>query len=108
MIDTEPFPDFIRGLTDARLDFDGLHGWRLSGEQGVVMFMAATKDVHVPTHHHDAQWGIVIAGEMELTINDETRIYRAGETHFIPAGVDHEARIRAGWRGVYVFCKTEP
>ena len=103
MIDVDTFPSFVRELPEAPLDFEGLRGWRLSGEGGVVMFMVATKDVEVPTHHHNAQWGVVLEGEMELTIGESTQIFRAGETHFIPAGVDHTASIRAGWRGIYVF-----
>ena len=108
MTDVDVFPSFVRELPEAPLEFDGLRGWRLSGDGVVVMFMAATADVEVPTHHHDAQWGIVLAGEMELTIGDTRRSFRAGETHFIPAGVDHAASIRAGWRGVYVFSKSRP
>ncbi len=105
MIDAETFPSFVRAFPEAALEFDGLRGWRLSGDDGVVMFMAANKDVEVPTHHHDEQWGIVLAGEMELTIGEESRTYRVGDTHFIPAGVDHAANIRAGWQGIYVFPK---
>jgi mannose-6-phosphate isomerase-like protein (cupin superfamily) len=107
MSDVEPFPDFVRLLPEAPLDFEGLRGWRLSGDEGVVMFMAASDDVVVPTHHHDAQWGIVIKGEMELTIGNATRTYRAGDTHFIPAGLNHSAHIHAGWRGVYVFARRD-
>ena len=105
MADTDPFPDFVRALPEATLDFDGLRGWCLRDDPALVMFMAASQDVDVPTHHHGAQWGVVIAGEMQLTVGDITRTYHAGETHFIPAGADHAARIRAGWRGVYVFAK---
>lgn len=103
----EPFPDFVRSLPEAQLELEGLRGWRLSGDRGMVMFMAASKDIEVPSHHHEAQWGIVVAGEMDLIIEDETHTYRAGDTHFIPAGVDHAARLRAGWRGIYVFAHPE-
>ena len=107
MFSMEPFPELIQDLPEARLEFEGLRGWRLSSEKGMVMFMAAGKDIEVPTHHHEAQWGIVVAGEMDLIMHGETRTYRAGETHFIPAGVDHAARLRAGWRGIYVFARPD-
>jgi len=32
----------------------------------------------VPPHSHCAQWGLVIAGEIKLTIADETNIYKKG------------------------------
>ncbi|MCZ6820929.1 MAG: cupin domain-containing protein [Calditrichaeota bacterium] len=49
----------------------------------------------VPPHAHGAQWGVVIDGEMELTIGGETKIYRKGDHYFIPAGVMHSARFNS-------------
>jgi quercetin dioxygenase-like cupin family protein len=31
-----------------------------------------------------------------LTVGGETNTYRPGDTYFIPAGVPHSARIKAG------------
>lgn len=97
------WPPFVAEWPLADMKPEGLVGRVLSGDEGWVVFMVAERDVHVPLHRHGAQWGIVLHGEMELRIADETRVYRSGDAHFIPAGVDHEATIRAGWQGVYVF-----
>jgi quercetin dioxygenase-like cupin family protein len=103
------WPDFVESWPAAKLEFDGLTGRILRGEQGCVIFMSAARDVYVPEHHHGAQWGLVLAGEMELSIGSELRTYRAGEAHYIPAGVDHTAVLRAGWKGIYVFSRpVEP
>ena len=67
------------------------------------MFMAADRDVVVPPHRHGAQWGIVLAGTMELTMEGVCNTYGPGQTHYIPAGVEHEALLHAGWQGLYVF-----
>ncbi len=99
----ETFPDFVRSLPQVDLKIEGLTGWILKGETGVVMFMAADRDVLVPRHHHGTQWGVVLAGSMELTVDGETHTYARGDTHHVPRGVDHEARIHKGWRGVYYF-----
>jgi quercetin dioxygenase-like cupin family protein len=45
----------------------------------------------VPPHSHCAQWGMVIDGEMKLTIGDETKVYRKGDWYYIPAGIVHSA-----------------
>jgi quercetin dioxygenase-like cupin family protein len=44
-----------------------------------------------------------VAGEIELTIGSETKIYRAGDSYSIPAGVEHGAQIKAGARLIDVF-----
>ncbi|MCB9852332.1 MAG: cupin domain-containing protein [Phycisphaerales bacterium] len=97
------FPDFVRALPKVAMPIEGLHGWVLKGEQAAVMFMEADADVVVPAHRHGAQWGCVIDGTMTLTMLGETRSYQRGESHTIPAGVEHEAKLRKGWKGFYVF-----
>ena len=43
--------------------------------------------------HPQEQAGIVLAGEVEVTIGDETRRVKTGEIYFIPAGVDHSMKV---------------
>jgi len=93
------------------MEVDGLSGHILRGEHGNVIFMSADQDVLVPSHHHGVQWGVVLEGEMDLTIGDSTQTYARGDVHFVPAGVEHAAVLRAGWKAIYVFerapAKTE-
>lgn len=97
------WPAFVTQWPAARLGAEGLSGRILRGAQGWIIFMTAERDVHVPLHRHGAQWGIVLEGEMDLTIDGVTRTYRRGESHYIPAGVAHEATLFSGWQGLYVF-----
>jgi len=99
------WPAFVDDWPEAHMEMPGLSGRILKGEQGWVIFMVADRDTLIPMHHHGAQWGIVLEGEMTLTIDDRTKTYRRGEAHYIPAGVDHEAFLRAGWRGMYAFMR---
>lgn len=99
------WPTFVDEWPEAKMEVSGLTGRILKGEQGWVIFMVADRDVLIPMHHHGAQWGIVLDGEMTLTIGDRTTSYGRGESHYIPAGVDHEAFLLAGWRGMYVFMR---
>lgn len=87
--------------------YEGLTGRVLKSPGGLTIFMAADRDVFVPRHRHGAQWGIVLAGTMELEMGGERELYGVGQSHYIPAGVDHEAILHAGWRGLYVFDRSE-
>jgi quercetin dioxygenase-like cupin family protein len=44
------------------------------------------------SHPHE-QAGIMLEGEMEFTIGDETRIVKAGDLFVIPGGVEHSVRV---------------
>lgn len=97
------FPDFVRGLPEADLPFEGLRGWLLQSEDGQVLFMETDVDVDVAEHSHGDQWGIVVDGQIELTIGGETAIYRRGDSYCIPAGVEHGARLFAGFKALDYF-----
>lgn len=57
----------------------------------------------MPEHSHEAQWGIVVAGKVDLTIDGVERIYSKGDSVFIPKGVKHSAKIHAGYADVSFF-----
>ena len=50
-------------------------------------------NVFYPEHTHDAETAhIILGGEMSLTMNGQSKSYRAGERCDVPAGVSHSAR----------------
>lgn len=65
--------------------------------------MSFDNDVAVPEHTHEAQWGVVLDGEIELTVNGIMSSYRKGDTYFIPKNAPHSAGIKAGYRDLTVF-----
>ena len=100
-----PYPDFITALPGIDLPFpeDVVQGSTVKSDAGLVAFFTFLKDMELPVHSHGAQWGIVVEGEIELAIGAETRVYRPGDSYFIPAGVAHGATITAGTRVIDVF-----
>jgi len=47
----------------------------------------------VPRHQHPhEQLGIMLEGELELTLGDETRLLRTGDAYTIPPNLPHGAR----------------
>ncbi len=105
--DREHFPEFIRALPRVDSPLAALRGWMLQTGQALAMFYEIPDGVDVPEHAHGAQWGVVLDGTVEFTIGRETRTYGAGETYFVPAGVQHRAVIHPGFAGIDVFADAD-
>ncbi len=101
------FPDFVRKLPEADMPFQGLRGWLLQTESGLVLFNEASHEVHVPEHSHGDQWGVVVDGKIDLTIDGKTRTFGRGGSYFIPKGAMHRARIYRGFRAVDYFADRD-
>jgi quercetin dioxygenase-like cupin family protein len=90
------FPEIITNLPQADVPLAGVRAYLFQGEDKQLVFMTFPDDVDVPEHAHAAQWGVVLAGEIELTIGGEAHAFRPGDTYFVPEGVPHRARIKGG------------
>ncbi len=99
------YPDFIKAFPSIDVPFpeDVVQTAAVRSDAGLVMFFTFLKDMVLPPHSHGAQWGTVVEGEIELTIGGATKVYRAGDSYSIPAGVEHGAMIKAGARVIDVF-----
>ena len=100
----EPFfPEIITSLPAADLPIAGVTSYLFQGEEQQFIFMTFDKDVEVPEHSHEAQWGVVLDGQIHLTIGGESRVFNKGDTYFIPKGVEHSARIQRGYKDLTLF-----
>jgi quercetin dioxygenase-like cupin family protein len=92
------FPDIITRLPEAELPIppSKVKTHVLPSDRGQIVFFHVLEDVEIPPHSHKAQWGTVLEGEVEVTIGGEARRYTPGTTYFIPSGVVHSAKARAG------------
>jgi len=97
------FPDFIQKLPALDVSLPGFGGYLLQGDTQQVAFARFDEDVEVPVHSHAAQWELVVAGEVHLRMAGEERTYRAGDAFYVPAGVEHGATVKAGFRSVIFF-----
>lgn len=100
---TAPFPEFVTNLPEADIPFPGVRGTISQGPNHQIIFMDIEPIGRVAPHRHGEQWGIVVEGEMELTIAGETRKYRAGDSYHIPANVEHAATFPTRVRVIDVF-----
>lgn len=101
------FPSFLDKLPEVDVPLPGFTGRLLQTAGQQVVLMSFDEDVEVPMHSHAEQWELVVAGEVELTIGDETRVYRAGDSFHIPGGVMHGGKITAGFRSIAFFDEPE-
>jgi quercetin dioxygenase-like cupin family protein len=97
------FPDIIRRLPVADSPIRGATLYLLQGPTASATFVEAAEDGVVPEHRHGAQWGIIVDGELHLTIGGQLKSYRRGEEYFVPAGVPHSASFKKGLRVIDFF-----
>jgi len=82
------------GTVEHREMLDGVF-LRTLGTTDDLMLVEVTlkKDAVVPMHSHPHhQVGYVISGEIELIIDGVTRNCTAGDSYYIPGGVEHQGR----------------
>lgn len=100
------FPDSIKESLPKALStiIPELSGWVLNGEKCQVVFWEVEKGFDSEPHSHDHdEWGIVVSGTCELTIEGHTRLYETGEEFFIPGGKAHKSKMSDNYRAVDFF-----
>ncbi|MCW5619794.1 MAG: cupin domain-containing protein [Burkholderiales bacterium] len=98
-------PDMITRLPEADLPYPATEVKTsvLQSQHGQLVFFQIFKDVEIPPHSHEGQWGTVLEGVVELTIGGETRTYGPGDSYYIPPGVVHSAKAPAGSKVIDFF-----
>lgn len=73
--------------------FPGIFTRTFWGDKILVSLLDMEPHGNVPFHSHPhEQVGMVLEGELELTIDGETRLLTPGQVFVIPGGVEHRAR----------------
>jgi len=97
------WPELITSLPQADIPFDGVRGWLLQGPNCQQVFFDIEPIGAIPPHSHGAQWGIMVDGEMMLTIGGATHHIKTGDSYVIPAGVEHSATFLTRCRVIDFF-----
>lgn len=103
MSNTPPYPKFIKDLPQADLPIPGASGFILGAPQAQALFFEMPAGTEVPMHTHGDQWGIVVEGEFEFTIGDETHLFTTGDSYFVPSGAPHGGKMLKDSRIIEVF-----
>jgi quercetin dioxygenase-like cupin family protein len=99
-----PFPESVRRLP--RTQLSGIDAYIHDDGRTQILFMELAPgrpEVVVPTHTHDVEWGIVVEGEIRMTIAGKEETHGPGSTHLIPAQVPHSFRFQPGTSSVHYF-----
>jgi quercetin dioxygenase-like cupin family protein len=66
-----------------------------TGANLTMAFMEIAPDKEGTAHSHPFdQCGIVLEGEIEISMGEERKLMRPMETYFIPAGISHNWRTK--------------
>ena len=101
------YPNVITDLPRIDMPLDGVRGWLSQAATHQVVFFDIDPIGEIPPHSHGEQWGIVVEGEMELTIGGETKRYGPGDSYHIPAGVEHGAKFLSHFRAIDFFADVD-
>ena len=99
----EIFPEPIRNLPQADIPFDGITAYLSQAQNHQILFMEFSEDVEVPEHSHEAQWGVVMEGKIDLIIEGTKHTYSKGDRYFIDKGKRHWAKVYAGYADISFF-----
>ncbi|GAB7007903.1 hypothetical protein JCM18899A_53810 [Nocardioides sp. AN3] len=83
----------------------GVLGRAIFGRDAMLVHVTFVAHAEAPPHVHDEeQFGLVVAGELRLTLGDTTHRLGPGQGYYVPPGVTHSAIAGAmGCTGVEVF-----
>jgi quercetin dioxygenase-like cupin family protein len=97
------FPEPIRELPQADVPLKGVKAYLSQSGGHQILFMEFAADVEVPEHSHESQWGIVLEGRLDLTVDGVKRTYSKGDRYFLPKGAVHSAHIYSGYADITFF-----
>ncbi|VBB45692.1 conserved hypothetical protein [uncultured Paludibacter sp.] len=101
------FPEIIDRHPSAEIPLRGVESRLIQAGNQQFVFMEFSEDAEVPTHSHNAQWGVVLDGEMELTINGEVKLLKKGDSYYIDKDVPHSAKISKGFKDLTLFDQSD-
>lgn len=103
----DTYPSCITALPRVKVGFPGVNGWLSQGPDSQVVFFEIKAGSVVPPHSHGEQFGIVIEGEMSLTIGGMTKVYAKGDSYHIPNEVEHQAETKTYVRVMDFFADVD-
>jgi quercetin dioxygenase-like cupin family protein len=101
------FPALITNLPEADVPIDGAKAYLSQGLKHQIVFMEFSRDIEVPEHSHGSQWGIVLEGKIELTIDGVKKEFVKGDRFFIAGNIKHSAKIHAGYTSMEFFDQAD-
>jgi len=100
----QKYSKIITDLPEAITQVKGVRAWVLQGERQQLVFFEMDSHSQVPEHSHDyPQWGIMLKGKMQLTIDGKIHLIKKGDEYVIPARAKHYATFLGKSRVIDFF-----
>lgn len=100
------FPAFIERLTEADIPIDTCRAFMVR-DRCQALFFELPAGSRSPDHTHGNEWGLVIRGRVDITIDGVTSSYGPGESYLVREGVVHSVVNHPGLIGITVFEGTD-
>ncbi len=84
------YPDFSKNLKKKR---EGVFLNTLTGEKIQMTYIRLSPGESTNHAHTNEQSGYILKGKVEITINGEKNICKAGDAYIIPSNVSHGFRV---------------
>jgi quercetin dioxygenase-like cupin family protein len=97
------FPEPVLKLPEADIPLDGVKAFLSQGNDHQIIFMEFNKDIDLPEHKHESQFGIVLEGIIDLYIDGKKHTFQTGDRYFIPKDTVHSGKIYAGYADITFF-----
>lgn len=97
------FPESIRRLPRTKLAEATVYVHDGPGSQVLFIEAPPDREVVVPVHTHDVEWGFVVEGEIAMDLNGKVERHPAGSQHWIPKDLPHSFRFAPGTMSVHYF-----
>ncbi|MBO9523460.1 MAG: cupin domain-containing protein [Nocardioidaceae bacterium] len=100
------FPAFIERLTEADIPLETCRAFMVR-DRCQALFFELPAGSQSPDHTHGNEWGLVIQGQVDITIDGVTTSYGPGESYFVGEDVVHSVVNHPGLVGITVFEGTD-
>jgi quercetin dioxygenase-like cupin family protein len=107
LVFNRPFPELITRLPQADVPIPDVKAYLSQGPDHQIVFFEIEPTAKIPPHSHGPQWGVLVEGEMSLTIGDRTERLKPGDSYFIPDGVTHSAIFHRFCRVIDIFADKD-
>jgi quercetin dioxygenase-like cupin family protein len=97
------FPKPIVDLPEADIPVKGIKAFLSQGSNHQIIFMEFSEEAEIVEHFHESQWGIVLEGKIDLTIDGVKNTFVKGDRYFIPKDIKHSAKVYAGYADITFF-----
>ncbi len=99
----DTYPPIIKALPQVDINIEGVEAWLAQGDTFQIVFFEIQPGVTIPPHSHKAQYGMVIKGEMTLTIGNKTHHLESGDSYYIPENIIHHGTFHTLVRAMDFF-----